>query len=136
MKDIGWSGFAADLTLTPLANMGQQLYDPPDVAGWDLGPRWFSTGAMLSRMNFASALALNQKFNLAAKSTPYAETPDSLLTYVLDSLKTSTLERDAMSALDGYLRATGPWTRTKKQIEDKTAGLVHLVAGTPEYQFV
>ena len=24
--------------LTPLSNMGQNLYDPPDVAGWDVGP--------------------------------------------------------------------------------------------------
>ena len=46
--------------------MGQNLYDPPDVAGWDLGRSWFSTGSMLARMNFASSLAANQKFNLAA----------------------------------------------------------------------
>ena len=45
--------------------MGQMLYEPPDVAGWDAGQTWFSTGAMLARMNFASTLAANQKFNLA-----------------------------------------------------------------------
>ena len=26
--------------MTPLANMGQQLYEPPDVNGWELGPGW------------------------------------------------------------------------------------------------
>ena len=45
--------------------MGQQLFEPPDVAGWDLGQTWFSTGKMLARMNFASTLASNQKFRLA-----------------------------------------------------------------------
>ena len=35
-----------------------------------------------------------------------------------------------------YLRATGPWTGSAAQIQNKVAGLVHLVAGTPEYQFV
>ena len=44
--------------------MGQQLFEPPDVNGWDLGPGWFSSGAMLARMNFAAQLATNQKFDL------------------------------------------------------------------------
>ena len=34
----GWTGFSVDDALTPLVNMGQQLFEPPDVAGWDLGP--------------------------------------------------------------------------------------------------
>ena len=44
--------------------MGQQLFEPPDVAGWELGRGWFSSGGMLARMNFAAQLASNQKFNL------------------------------------------------------------------------
>ena len=31
--------------LDPLVNMGQQLFEPPDVNGWELGPGWFSTAA-------------------------------------------------------------------------------------------
>src|SRR5262249_50761798 len=54
LKDVGWTGFSAATTLTPLSNMGQALFEPPDVAGWDAGQTWFSTGAMLARMNFAS----------------------------------------------------------------------------------
>ena len=48
----------------PMHVAGLQLFEPPDVAGWDLGANWFSSGAMLTRMNFASQLATNQKFNL------------------------------------------------------------------------
>ena len=50
---------------TPLIPMGQVLFEPPDVNGWELGQGWFSTGAMLARMNFAGTLAFNQRFNLA-----------------------------------------------------------------------
>ena len=64
MKEVGWSGFSVNDALTPLVNMGQQLLEPPDVNGWELGRGWFSTGAMLARMNFAAQLATNQKFNL------------------------------------------------------------------------
>ena len=57
LKDIGWTGFSVNDALTPLSNMGQTLFEPPDVSGWDAGQTWFSTGAMLARMNFASTLA-------------------------------------------------------------------------------
>lgn len=33
LKDIGWNGFSVNDALTPLSNMGQNLFDPPDVAG-------------------------------------------------------------------------------------------------------
>ena len=64
IKEVGWAGFSVNDALTPLVNMGQQLFEPPDVNGWELGPGWFSSGAMLARMNFAAQLATNQKFNL------------------------------------------------------------------------
>jgi len=136
LKDIGWSGFSVNDALTPLANMGQNLFDPPDVAGWDLGRSWFSTGSMLARMNFASSLAANQKFNLAASARGNAGTPEALLTFVLDALKTPTLDREVSATLLDYLRATGPWTGSTAQLQAKVPGLIHLVAGMPEYQFV
>ena len=136
IKDIGWVGFSVNDALGPLSNMGQNLYDPPDVAGWDLGRSWFSTGAMLARMNFASAIAGNQRFKLADAAAPYARTPESLLSYVLDSLKTPALDRAVTGELAGYLTATTPWTGSAAQLQTKVPGLVHLVAGTAEYQFV
>ena len=136
LKDIGWTGFSVNDAIAPLLNMGQSLFDPPDVSGWDLGQSWFSTGAMLARMNFASQLAGNQKFNLATAAKAHAATPDALLSFVLDSLKTSPADRAVTDELSNYLRATGPWTGSTTQIQNKVAGLVHLVAGSAEYQFV
>ena len=136
LKDVGWTGFSLGDTLTPLSNMGQNLYDPPDVAGWDLGASWFSTGSMLARMNFASQLAGNQKFRLATAATPHTSTPENLLAFVLDALRTAPLHGDVTQSLKDYLNATGPWTANPTQVQNKVAGLVHLVAGTPEYQFV
>ena len=63
--------------LTPLVNMGQQLFEPPDVNGWELGAGWFSTGGMLARMNFASQLATNQRFACATRARSHAGTPRS-----------------------------------------------------------
>ena len=74
IKEVGWTGFSVDDALTPLANMGQQLFEPPDVNGWELGPGWFSTAAMLARMNFASALVANQRFNLRRRRASARQT--------------------------------------------------------------
>ena len=136
IKDVGWRGLSVNDARLALNNMGQILFDPPDVAGWETGPSWFSTGAMLSRMNFASALAGNQKFELARAAADHASTPQELLTWVLASLKTAPLSPGVTMDLMDYLRATGPWTGSAAQIQNKIAGVVHLVAGTPEYQFV
>ena len=36
--------------------MGQGLYAPPSVAGWDGGPAWINSTTMLARTNFVLAL--------------------------------------------------------------------------------
>jgi uncharacterized protein (DUF1800 family) len=38
---------------TSTAAMGQALFEPPSVAGWDWGPAWISTTTTLARTNFA-----------------------------------------------------------------------------------
>jgi uncharacterized protein (DUF1800 family) len=135
-KDVGWSGFSVNDALTPLSNMGQILYEPPDVSGWDLGQSWFSTSAMLARMNFASALAANQKFKLttSVKAANASKTPEALLAYVLDALVSAPLDTSVTTELSNYLHATGAWTGSDAQLQAKTPGLVHLIAGSPEYQ--
>jgi uncharacterized protein (DUF1800 family) len=136
LKDIGWRGFSVNDALTPMANMGQTLYEPPDVSGWDAGATWFSTGAMLARMNFAAQLANNQKFNLLSSAKRYGGTPEALLSFYLDELRTAPLDNDVRGELMTYLRATGTWTGTDAQVQAKSAGLVHLIAGLPEYQLI
>jgi uncharacterized protein (DUF1800 family) len=137
LKDIGWNGFSVNDALTPLANMGQILLEPPDVAGWDAGRTWFSTSAMLSRLNFAAQLAANQRFNLAtaAKSANATGNPDALLSFITTQLASAPLGASVTGELAAYLRATGAWTGSDVQIQQKAAGLVHLVTGSPEYQF-
>ena len=137
LKDVGWTGFSVNSALTPLANMGQTLYEPPDVSGWRQGKAWFSTSAMLSRMNFASQLAANQKFNVAARAKAAAagQSPDTLLAFLQRELVTAPLDSGVIAELSTYLRATGAWTGSDAQLQAKGSGLVHLIAGSAEYQF-
>src|SRR5512137_35643 len=65
LKEVGWSGFSANDAVSQMLNMGQVLYEPPDVAGWEQGPGWISTGGMLARMNFAAQVSKTQAAALA-----------------------------------------------------------------------
>ena len=87
-------------------------------------------------MNFAATLAANQRFNLAKSVKGYAQTPEALLSHLLGSLATPTLDNAVVAELANYVRATGAWTGSDAQLQAKSAGLVHLIAGSPEYQFV
>ena len=134
LKDVGWKGFSVNNAMAPLANMGQTLYEPPNVAGWPAGEAWFSSGAMLARMNFASTLAANQKFNLAATAQSSSASSQSFLSYFLDQLATTPFDNSVLAEFSNYLQATGPWTGSAAQLQAKAPGLVHLILSSPEYQ--
>jgi hypothetical protein len=115
--------------------MGQQLYEPPDVNGWALGPEWFSTASMLSRMNYAATLAGNQKFNLARDAAPYAQSPERLVEYLLARFPNAGFNGDGYAALLDYMRAGITWNGSSAQLNTKVAGAVRLIVGAGEYQF-
>jgi len=136
LKELGHVGFSVDSALTPLTNMGQLLFEPPDVNGWELGPGWFSTGGMLSRMNFASTLATNQRFELREDARSSNASPDSLLSFALSRLSLPEPAPEVRTALLDYIRAGGTWTGSETQLLNKTGGLFHLLTGSGDYQLV
>ena len=121
MKDIGWSGFSVGNALTPLSNMGQNLFDPPDVAGWDLGRLWFSTGSMLARMNFGLQLASNGQPR-AIRVPMNALAPDT---------SDATRNRLVGEWLAGDISPTTAATLARAQ---NAAQMVALILGSPEFQ--
>ena len=136
IKEMGWSGFSVNDALNPMTAMGQQLFEPPDVAGWDLGERWFTSGAMLARMNFAAQLATNQKFELRNKARGQVKSPENLVSWSLERMTTRNLPSDEYNALVDYARAGAAWTGSDAQLATKASGLAHLIVGSGEYQLV
>jgi uncharacterized protein (DUF1800 family) len=136
IKEVGWSGFSVNDAVGQMVNMGQVLYEPPDVAGWEQGPGWISTGGMLARMNFAAQLTRTQTTSLVNAVKPIAKTPDAVLSYFLDRLAPSPYDDGAYNELRSYLTAGGAWTGSDSQLRTKVPGLVHLVVGSGEYVFI
>ena len=137
IKEVGWSGFSVDTARTPLVNMGQTLFEPPDVNGWELGRGWFSTGTMLARMNFASTLSSNQRFNLARDVTATAkQTPDAIVQYFLGRCSPTQYDGEPYDALVSYVGDGLTWTGSDTQVSTKAPSVVRLIVGSSEYQFV
>ena len=136
LNEVGHRGFSANDALTPLVNMGQQLYEPPDVNGWELGPAWYSTGGMLARMNFASQLATNQRVALRDAARAFNESPDALIDFCYDKLSLPPATAEERNVLVNYALAGGAWSGSDTQLLAKTAGLIHMLSGSAEYQLV
>jgi hypothetical protein len=91
---------------------------------------------MLARMNFAAVLATNQRFNLRDLVKGQVDSPDSLLSFMLDRLTPPEFSADGHDALAGYAAAGAAWTGSDTQLAAKSSGLAHLITGSGEYQLV
>ena len=136
LKEVGAAGFSVNDALTPLVNMGQQLLEPPDVNGWELGPGWFSSGSMLARMNFAAQLTTNQKFNLRDAFRGHVNSPEDVVAHAMDLLTPPEYSAASYRALVEYANAGGAWTGSDAQLATKSSGVVHLIVGSGAYQFL
>ena len=77
---------------------------------------------MLSRMNFAATLTTNQRVNLRNAARPFAKTPQSVLSFVMDRLSPTPFETAPYNELLGYLRAGTNWTGSDNELQAKVAG--------------
>jgi uncharacterized protein (DUF1800 family) len=136
IKEVGWQNFALDRARSPMAAMGQQLFEPPNVAGWPQGTNWFSTSTMLARTNFAAALASSQKQFLSVSVAKDAASPQGLLETMLNRVTPMPFDQAPQQALMSYLMAAGVWSDSGEQLNTRASGLARLLIGSAEYQFV
>ena len=55
---------------------------------------------------------------------------------LVNRLSLPELDGEVRNTLLDYVRAGGTWTGSENQTATKTAGLVHLLTGSGDYQFV
>jgi hypothetical protein len=91
---------------------------------------------MLGRMNFASQLASNQKFELRNAARGRVTSPEGLVSWALDRMTTAAFPADSYKALVDYARAGAAWTGSDAQLATKASGVAHLIVGSGEYQLV
>jgi uncharacterized protein (DUF1800 family) len=127
-------------------NMGQDLFNPPDVAGWDFNLGWVNTASMLERFNFTNTLATNRN----TTNPGIFVTTDQLRKYVkgntkktvkafLSALGPLPAGKPIRNPLQAYL-TTGDngqpieYATDDAYIDKKIRGLVHQIMCLPEFQ--
>jgi uncharacterized protein (DUF1800 family) len=128
------------------ARMGQSLYDPPDVDGWDGGPLWVNTSYMLERFNFANSLATNRNttnpgmfisVNQLSKYTK--KNAKKTVKKFLSVLGPLDVENSVQATLRNYLETNDqgvsvPFEKSDAIVDKKIRGLVHQIMCLPEFQ--
>jgi uncharacterized protein (DUF1800 family) len=126
-----------------MTRMGQQLYNPPNVAGWPGGRAWLNSGTWIERLNYANGLtALRGAGPLASfDARRHLEErglrrTDDVVAHVLDLLVDGRTNAAARRVLLDYMGVPpkADLTAEKRRLDERVRGLVYLVIAMPEYQ--
>jgi len=116
-----------------LADIGQNLYNPPTIKGWAGGQHWINSTAIVARNNLASAL-LQGSGPYGNKLNPWAvaqrhgcATPKSARRFLLDLFLQGDLDSDVHDSLP----------KTPREQDDdlgrRTRSLSHAIVTLPEF---
>lgn len=142
----GNRGGGVSVPPTSSRNMGQDLFGPPDVAGWDFNLGWVNTASMLERFNYTNAFVTNRNANGLGAIV----TVNQLRVYTRSSTKKTVKQffsalgplspgSATRKKLQAYLE-TGDngqpvgFTNDDATIDKKVRGLVHQIMCLPEFQ--
>ena len=97
-----------------LANMGQDLFNPPNVKGWSEGRDWINTRTLMARDNFASGLTDEMKNRVSLEGRLRAMAPDNnavtIPTLGGENNSMAMMGAPAMNAMDAATASSGALT--------------------------
>jgi uncharacterized protein (DUF1800 family) len=128
--------------------MGQQLFAPPNVKGWEGGRAWLNTATVLARHDFARAMAMgNAEVNLDALDPTGAAAvvsdpsfmvrrqnitePARIVAFYADLLVQGDLRESARNKLIAFLDDGHP---KGNEHDKRIREMIHALMTTPEYQ--
>jgi hypothetical protein len=131
---------------TALAQLGQHVFHPPSVKGWDGGQTWLNGQTLLFRQNLALALTSTEDLRFGSRTDPgrllekYEKTEDDeILDFFLKLFLQDDLPAESRKRLKDYQqraqKETVPvyWTESDAS-HHRVRALCHLVLTLPEFQ--
>lgn len=129
-----------------LGRMGQNIFEPPSVKGWDGGASWIATDTMMERFNFATRIT-QEKFDAMqgyvhpidlVKEQRLTDTT-SIVAYFLNLLVDDDVPPSTKVELQNYLTSSPTGKQIdpladERVLDSKLRGLVHLIMTLPTYQ--
>jgi hypothetical protein len=121
-----------------LQRMGQTLFEPPSVKGWDGGRDWINASRLLIRYNAVAALVDQGTVDLAgALCAKQICQPDAVVDFLAKGFLTAPLQESKRGELVRFLGSLPPadeWTKQKASLNAKLRAVLATLLSTPEYQ--
>lgn len=130
-----------------MAGLGQQLFDPPNPAGWPGGLAWINSNTVITRSNTAMAISAARGKGGAdaygsidpAALIGDAEEAGEIVERLVDLLLDGNVTNADLNAMVEYLHtgAGGSYEEfdlSDKSVDEKVRGLVYLILSSPLYQ--
>jgi uncharacterized protein (DUF1800 family) len=129
-----------------LEQLGQNLFNPPSVKGWDGGQAWLNGQTLLFRQNLALALTSTEDPRFGTRVDPAAlarkhdrKTDDELVDFFLKLFLQGDVPADSRDRLLAYQKKSHAikvpvyWTE-QDAADHRIRALCHLVLTLPEFQ--
>jgi uncharacterized protein (DUF1800 family) len=143
----GLEGTAGTLPLAAaIEGLGQVLFAPPSVKGWDGGPAWLNAQTLLGRNNLALALTSTEDNRFANRCDPAlalaksgAKTDAEVVRFLLDVFLQGDVPKATHDKLSDYLKQTKgvkyPVYWSNDDVKNhRLRAVAHLVLTLPEFQ--
>ena len=128
-----------------ISQMGQTLFDPPDVSGWAEGLAWINSSTLLGRINFARSIT---KVNAKGTSIDWGQgsvsfdemnpTGRATIKYFSDVFLDGRIDTDDQKILNAYVdhfhEETSLNTLDVFSQEQLIRSVAYLVMASPDYQ--
>jgi uncharacterized protein (DUF1800 family) len=130
----------AVIELGTLRQMGQVLFYPPNVKGWDGGAAWLNSQTILTRENFANGVAQNPKvMDGATWIAPAMRTmdPHQVALTLTDTMLQSDVSPAAIAQLVAYLGGSGQAALAQlspENVDQRVRSAAYLTMAMPAYQ--
>ena len=114
--------------------LGQDIFQPPTVKGWEGGRLWITSASLLQRANFAATLTGSNQLGainapeISARKTD--TTPAQIVAHYTDLLLARPPAPETRLRLESYAAASTGETA------DRIRGLLHLIMAMPEFQLM
>ena len=129
-----------------LENLGQHLFYPPSVKGWDGGPAWLNGQTLLFRQNLALALTSTEDPRYGRRTDPaalvrkYGKHADAeVLDFFLGLFLQGDVPAESRTRLERYQQQSQqqsppPYWTEEDVTNHRLRSLCHLVLTLPEFQ--
>ena len=106
-----------------MRSMGQDLFSPPTVKGWDGGTAWINTSTLMSRVSFANTISLSRVLfgGQTARLTDYVQqnnlTPEGWVDFLAEALGPLPLSPATRQTMIEYVQGTDSPAPTAQNVD-------------------